>query len=123
MVKSQTVLGEAEGGMHPQSCWHREGKHSQGTQGSPRGTSTATHFHASPAFLLLPFLLLTCFLLTAPGSAAELNLPGSSTVIYNRVTSELGTAQPPGTAKIAIKIRKSPWPEEFTLRTDGMAAG
>lgn len=99
--------------MHPTVLLAQgEGKHSQG--------------HPVPhvAFLLLlPFLLLTHSLLTTAGSAAELNLPGSRTVIYNRVTSEPGTAQPPGTAKIAIKIRKSPWPEEFTLGTDGTAAG
>lgn len=47
--------------MHPTVLLaQREGKHSQGHQCSPHGTNTATHFHASPSFLLVPFLLFTC---------------------------------------------------------------
>lgn len=44
---------------------------------------------------------------------AEPQLPGGRNVICNRVTSELGMAQPPGPAKTATK------PESLALGADG----
>lgn len=82
--------------MHPTVLLAQgEGKHSQG------------HPALTPCHTVLCLPSLPPPSLPPPHSAlcsaAEPNLPGSSTVIYNRVTSEPGTAQPPGTAKIAIK--------------------